>query len=502
MKCKSPSSRISAAHASFLLFLLLAGTMALSGCSGNPSIVPLVPPNLTLTGNWQFTMSPPTDGSFVGGLEGAYLSQNNGSLNGDATYSVSLTSFSIPCNTGSATITGTVSGQTVQLTAVAGAQTFSFTGTMSLTGSTITGTYDATAGTAGDGSPCGAAQSGLEWSATLIPLLTGSVQGSFLSGGGAAGLTGQEFAVSGTLTQQANTGSSSSAVSGSLSFLNPYTNTSPYPCFQTASVYGQISGSWVSLQIVGSDGTQLGLIGEPVGSLGGTGLNTLTLNSTGQGYDLQAGGASYMVATPGCPGALGNVAASGDYGTVCLAFNNTTACQQPIAATPSGLIFSSQFVGGPVSSQTMTLANNSATILSGVTLTLKNEGGVTNFTETDTCGLGGVPSQGEPFTFNPGQTCSVKVTFAPVETSSLTATLMIGVPSGNAIITVPIMGTASAQAASTSPFDFPVRNVSEASGQFLIFSEPLRTSMLPIYGQTVDLCRCKACRYEACGCET
>lgn len=148
VKCKSPSSRICAAHASFLLFLLLAGTIALSGCSGNPSIVPLVPPNLTLTGNWQFTMSPPTDGSFVGGLEGAYLSQNNGSLNGAATYAVSLTSFSIPCNTGSATITGTVSGQTVQLTAVAGAQTFTFTGTMSLTGSTITGTYDATAGTA------------------------------------------------------------------------------------------------------------------------------------------------------------------------------------------------------------------------------------------------------------------------------------------------------------------------------------------------------------------
>jgi hypothetical protein len=96
----------------------------------------------------------------------------------------------------------------------------------------------------------------------------------------------------------------------------------------------------------------------------------------------------------------------------------------------------------------------------------------------------------------------VKVTFAPVETSSLTATLMIGVPSGNAILTVPISGTASAQAASTSPFDFAVRNVSEASGQFLIVSEPLRTSMLPIYGQAVDRCRCKAWRYEACGCET
>lgn len=475
MNCESHSSRIHAVRAGGLFFLLLASTVALLGCSGSHNIVPEVLPNLTLTGNWQFALSPPTDGSFVGGLQGAYLSQNNGSLSGAATYSVSLTSFSIPCNTGSAAITGTVSGQTVQLSAVAGTQTFTLTGTLSENGSTITGTYDATAGTAGDGSPCGVAQSGLEWSATLIPLLTGSVQGSFQSAGGAAGLNGQAFAVSGTLTQQPNTGGSSSVVSGSLSFLNFYTNTSPYPCFQSASVLGQISGTSVSLEIVGSDGSQLGLIGEPTGSLGGTGLNTLTLNPSGQGYTLQAGGASYMVATAGCPGALGNVTASGDYGTVCLALNNTTACQQPVAATPSGLIFSSQFVGGPKSSQTITLTNNSQSILSGVTLTLKNENGATNFIETDTCGLNGVPSQGQPFTFNPQQICTVKVTFAPVETSSLAATLMIALPSSNTIITVPIIGTANAQAALTPPFDFGVKNVFEVSDQFLSLPGPVRT---------------------------
>src|ERR1700684_2935065 len=91
VKCESPSSRICATHASFLLLLLLAGTIALSGCSGNRSIVPLVPPNLTLTGHWQFAMSPPTDGSFVGGLQGAYLSQTNGYWNGARTSLFSLT---------------------------------------------------------------------------------------------------------------------------------------------------------------------------------------------------------------------------------------------------------------------------------------------------------------------------------------------------------------------------------------------------------------------------
>lgn len=481
VNCESRSRQMRVRYSS-LFFVLLASTIALWGCRGSADIVPLVPPNLTLTGNWQFTMSPPTDGSFVGGLQGAYVSQNNGSVNGAATYSVSLTSFSIPCNRGSATMTGTVNGSAVQLTAVAGQQTFTLTGTLSLDRLTMSGNYNVTAGQAGDGSPCGSAQTGLQWSATLVPLLTGPIQGVFQSAGGASGLNNQQFAVSGVLTQQANTGSSSSVVSGNLTFVNFYTNTSPYPCLASAFVYGQISGTSVALEIVGSNESELGLIGEPVGSLGGTGLNTLTLNSTAQGNALQSGGASYLLASPSCPGALGSITTAGDYGTVCLALNNTTACQPPVAVTPTGVTFSSQFVGGPKSSQTITLTNNSSTILPGMTLVLQNESGATNFTETDLCGSGGVPSQGEPFAFNPGQICTAKVTFDPQETcavgashcpSPLTATLLIAIPSSNTIIPVPITGTASAQAASIPLFDFGGNGL-KASGQLLISPGPLQ----------------------------
>src|SRR5208282_1669213 len=117
--------------------------------------------NVTLAGNWQFTMASPSDGSFFGGLQGGFLQQSSGSLKGIAAYAVSLSQLLIPCSSGSAAITGGISGQNVTLTASAGNQTFMFAGTLSFDGSTMIGTYSSTAGTASDGAPCGTAQSGL-----------------------------------------------------------------------------------------------------------------------------------------------------------------------------------------------------------------------------------------------------------------------------------------------------------------------------------------------------
>ena len=88
--------------------------------------------------------------------------------------------------------------------------------------------------------------------------------------------------------------------------------------------------------------------------------------------------------------------------------NSATACQQPITLAPSALIFLSQTVGSPPTTQTVTLTNTSGTTLAGVTLTLTNNG-ASNFTETDTCGLGGVPSQGGPFNLNSQQSCALRL---------------------------------------------------------------------------------------------
>src|SRR5271170_5672467 len=162
---------VSTTHARCLFLLLLAATMALSACRVSNPAVPTVP--ATLSGNWQFTMAAPADGSFEGGLEGGFLLQTNGSATGSVAYSIALPNNPTPtvCNSGSAAITETLTAssgnQAVSITAVADTQTFTLTGTLSFDGSTMAGTYNSTSGTAADGTPCGTAQSGLQWSAIL-----------------------------------------------------------------------------------------------------------------------------------------------------------------------------------------------------------------------------------------------------------------------------------------------------------------------------------------------
>jgi len=425
---------------SFVLGLLAAATLAavtiLSACGGSSSGGSQT--SLNLSGNWQFTVAAPADGSFFGGLQGGFLQQkSSGAVTGAAAYAVSLPQFLIPCNNGSATITGTINGQSVSLTAVAGTQTFAFTGTLTLdsstvngttfAGETMTGTYSSTAGTAPDGGPCGTAQSGLVWTASLVPPISGNMLGSFHSAGGSAGLSNQDFPVSGSLTQAANTGSSSATITGTLNF-----GGSDYPCFNsgsnTATVYGQISGNIVSLQILGSGGSILGQIGETVGPSGATGVSPVTFGPAHNGYILQGTGPSYLVATNSCPGNLDNTATAGDYGNVCVAVESTLlgitgACPQAVTLSPSSVTFLlPQVLGEPISEQ-MTLANSSGAGLNNLTLALINEptGTPVNFTETDACGPGGSPSQGEPFNLGAGQSCFVTIIFDPQQTCATDA---------------------------------------------------------------------------------
>ncbi|MGC1788614.1 MAG: hypothetical protein WA718_17935, partial [Terriglobales bacterium] len=202
-----------------LTILVAAITVTLSACGGSASGGSQQ--SSTLSGNWQFTMAPQTDGNpgdptFNGGLQGGFLlqnnSQNNDSASGQTVYSVMSPTAPSPCNSGSAPITVTMSGQNVTLTEVAGTQTFTLTGTLSSDGSTMMGTYNSTAGTAADGSVCGYAVTGLSWSAISVPPLTGSIQGSFHSTEGAALLNDQDFLVSGSLTQGQNIGASNATI--------------------------------------------------------------------------------------------------------------------------------------------------------------------------------------------------------------------------------------------------------------------------------------------------
>jgi len=462
-----------------LWLFLLASLMVLSACGSGGSSQSQS--SGSLAGNWQFTMAAPSDNSFQGGVQGGFLLQNNnGSVTGGVTYSILLPpqngGSSTLCNSGSAPITGTISGQTVTLTAVAGPQTFTLSGTLSPGNSTMMGTYTST-----DGQGCGTAQTGLQWSATSVPPLTGSVQGNFHSSSLDPTLRNQDFPVSGVLTQGQNIGASNATVTGTLTFQG-------YNCLATASVNGQISGNSVLLQLIAPNGLNVGQIGAPAGF---TNPSPVTLVTSAAGAVLE-GANGYGVTTSSCPG--GNLA--GDIGDVCLALGNTTSCTQPITLSPASVTFPVQQVGSAPTTQTVTLTNSglSGTPLTGLSLSftpqslapspfgLSDFDGLANFTEQDNCAT----PAGSTFSLAPQQSCSITISFSPQQScpwlpsveppsacpfhlnSTLTVTSPLSADNDTAFA-VPISGLGfSALVPSTPELDFGAEALTEASDPQLL----------------------------------
>jgi hypothetical protein len=474
-----------------IFILSFAGTILLSACGGSHSSA--TQPSETFSGNWQFSMVNTPDLTVSSGLQGGFLLQNGGSVTGAVVYSNTLLNSSLgPCNSGSAPITGTISGQnSVTFTAIAGTQTYTLTGTLNSAGSAITGTYTATQGTAASGTPCGdgTAQTGPQtWSANLVPPLSGSITGSFHSASNSSsGLSNQDFAVTGVLTQGKNIGASNATVTGTLTFSN-------YPCIpgDLVSVNGQISGNIVVLQLISTNGSNAGQIGIPASEASTTsGPQAVTFNSTTNGYVLSSPGAGYVVNTANCP-TNANVNEE-DAGYICLALNGATACQQPITLSPAALTFVPQMLGSTdPSTQTITLTNvQPSAPLTGLTLSWLAASGsssdtgqtdftnLPDFTEADTCA---VPA-GSTFSLLAGQSCIITVSFAPQESCTwlpdqggtppaqcplaLSALLTISnVPSvdSDQNFTVPIKGTGlSFVQPSTPQLDFGAEAFGETS---------------------------------------
>jgi len=397
-----------------LVLVLFAGTLSLLSCGGSSSSQSQSSGNLA--GNWQFTMTPPVDNSFIGGVQGGFLLQKSGAVTGAVTYSILLPQSGgaspILCNSGSAPVTGTISGQNVTLTAIAGNQSFTLTGTLSSDGSTMMGTYTST-----DGQGCGTAQTAQQWSAIAVPPLTGAVQGNFHSAQGGSPVRDQDFQVSGTLTQGTNIGASNATVTGTLSFQN-------YPCLAFASVNGQISGNSVILQIIASNGLNVGQIGAAAGSASPVPAPVMFSSSAGGANSVLQGVNGYGVTTKACPGGI----SPGDSGDICLAFGSSTSCTQPIQLTPASLTFPAQQVGSAPTTQTITLTNTSPSnvTLSGLTLPFNPQSGNTsafgsigpsdfdglpNFTETDNC----ASPPGSAFSLPSQQSCTITISFSPQE---------------------------------------------------------------------------------------
>ena len=450
-KRRPRAHRLRATCARSVLLVGLASMIVLSACGGgSSSSTPVFPP--TLSGNWQFTMgeqlnSDPTKPSFTGGLLGGFLLQAGatGSVTGQTTYSISTLpptgSGASPteCNSGIDQVTGTLTGQAVSLTASStGAQTFTLSGTLSFDGTTIVGTYTST-----DGAGCGIAAT-QNWSAALVPPLTGSMQGVFHSTGGPAGLGEQEFAVMGQITEALNNGASSSNLTGTL-----YSDS---PCVGQATLTGQISGNSVVLQIVGADGTTIGQIGQN-GPPTTSGPQAVTFISTQGGYVLQSTGIGYAVYATACGG--GSLQAPADSGGVCVALNSTSTCQLPITLTPALLTFPAQGVGSKATSQIITVTNASSALLGGLTASLTNNSAMNNFTEADNCGLGGVATNGQIFALASQQSCVITIGFSPQEACAagssaqcLSAVLTVTSPTNDAIFTAPISGAVTGSALS------------------------------------------------------
>ena len=481
LPCKIANRRFCRAGTGQCLTVLMAVLM-LSSCGGSHSSNPSA--SGQIAGNWQFTMSPPSDGSFLGGVQGGFLmrtgsgNSNDSTVNGAVIYNVQLPAApgGAPpvCNSGSAPVTGTLSGQSVNLTVSAGTQTFTLTGGLSADGTTMMGTYSST-----DGKGCGTKQAGLQWTALLIPSITGTVQGSFHSVLNPA-LKDQDFIVSGALTQGENIGASNATVTGTLTFQN-------YPCLATASLNGQISGSSVILQIIGTNGLSAGQIGAPMGYSNPSPVAVVT---SAAGTVLQ-GAMGYGVSSSACP--AGNLA--GDIGNVCLAIGNSTSCNQPITLSPATVTFLPQLVGSAPTAQTITLTNSlaSGAPLSGLSISFNSQNGLTspfgpsdfnglpNFTEQDNCAT----SAGGSFSLAPLQSCSIIVSFAPQESCPwlpstslggvapascpypLKAALTVNSPVSSDSLTafaIPITGTGlSALVPSTPELDFGAESLGESS---------------------------------------
>ena len=315
----------------------------LMGCGGSSSST-TQSSGQPLTQNWQLTMASQVDSQgnplFTGGLAGGFLLQKGNAVSGSLTYSIFPAGSPAACAAGSAPVSGTVSGETATLKALAGGQTFTLTGSLASDGSMM-GTYTTTDGAplAGGGT-CGIAQTGLAWSAHSVPSISGSFQGNFHHG--------QVSSITGTLLQGANTGATSATVTGEIFSVD-------YTCFTHASLNGTISGTSVLLNIIGDNGLTIGQIGS--NGQPGSALAPAVVQQTVGGSGLivrgtTANGNGYAVTTSACPGG----SSAGDSGSVCLGVGTATGCAQPLSFSLSSLIFPTQPVG-TARSQTLTITN-------------------------------------------------------------------------------------------------------------------------------------------------
>jgi hypothetical protein len=221
-----------------VLFCLLAPIL-LAGCGGTKINTGVTPPPGGISGNWQMSLEP-TNPTINPTSQSGFLLDNSGNLTGGMAFQ------DIACP-GVGSVSGNVSGSSLSFAVAPAGVNIEFTGEVTEPNS-MGGNY--TILSTGCTGAFSAPQTGT-WTAFEVSPLNVTVQGTFSSAN--QNQVPGSFNITGTLTQGANTGQSTANVSGTLS-------TTGYCFFTTANVSGTISGTSLILNLLGSDGTQIGQI--------------------------------------------------------------------------------------------------------------------------------------------------------------------------------------------------------------------------------------------------
>jgi hypothetical protein len=224
--------------------VLLALSLVMAGCSSSSSKNDPAG-NRPLTGNWQMSLQP-SNSKLKPNPQSGFLVQSSDAVTG----SVSVTDA--PCS-GVAPVSGTVTGNTVSLTLSPSGIEVILDGNIDSGNTSMSGTYNIlSTGCSGTET---APQSGT-WTANQVSPINGTIIGTFTSKH-----TALPYSVTGMASQAANTGVSSVALTGNLS-VNGY-------CFASATINGVVSGTDVVMNLIASDGSQIGQV-QASSSLDGT----------------------------------------------------------------------------------------------------------------------------------------------------------------------------------------------------------------------------------------
>jgi hypothetical protein len=246
--------------AGFLLGTLIVAT----GCGGGGAPASSSGP---LSGNWQLTLSRhavPTEPMTYTG----FLTQSGDSVSGSL---ILGTGFVLnPGCSGVGPVSGTVNGQNVSLAINQFGEEASLAGTLPSSSAPMNGEFSFLAG------GCNAFPATGTWTAIQVMPINGSFHGTFTST--LPPPNNGTVNVAGTLAQGPNTGASTAPLAGSISVVG-----APHFCsyLSTATITGLVSGTSVSLNLYGPDGsliTQIGQLGQ-IGNPQVTTQTTVTANA-------------------------------------------------------------------------------------------------------------------------------------------------------------------------------------------------------------------------------